>query len=446
MICKQCGAQIDDNAVECQFCGAAYDENIIPEPVEEENVLPTDENEENISPEDEHLGVENSEIDVDELMDENEAKRLQQVERLNAEKQSQIKEIEKRRKKKRFIQKRNKILVGILIVAIIAALGGGGYMLWKESKEKPSIIIPTPTPTIAATVTPVASPSPTPTATVDPSQSPLPDESEQPSVRPITPSEAQNGESSQSVSGTQSSTAGNVSVATAKPNVRPVQTAKPQATKQPTTAVTPATAKPAATKPNTSANTQTSVSSVKPSTSDVSFGGKEYNADGGYSDGKFSSALVTGVEVVPNGDKAYMSFKFNGATYYANVSSTTTTNFVNGRPMTVSAYKTSETYNGSPIYEITAITNYTGKNILPKSGFELLTEADLAGLSPAELRLARNEIYARHGRSFKDAELRKYFESCSWYKVKKSYNYSNESANLNSIEKANINFILKHEK
>ncbi|WP_315786486.1 YARHG domain-containing protein [Fischerella sp. JS2] len=45
----------------------------------------------------------------------------------------------------------------------------------------------------------------------------------------------------------------------------------------------------------------------------------------------------------------------------------------------------------------------------------LLTSADLKGFSAQELTLMRNEIYARHGRRFKEQKLQRYFESQSWY-------------------------------
>jgi hypothetical protein len=41
---------------------------------------------------------------------------------------------------------------------------------------------------------------------------------------------------------------------------------------------------------------------------------------------------------------------------------------------------------------------------------------DLQGLFIEDLRVLRNEIYARHGRVFKDAELQKYFAAQPWYK------------------------------
>lgn len=53
--------------------------------------------------------------------------------------------------------------------------------------------------------------------------------------------------------------------------------------------------------------------------------------------------------------------------------------------------------------------------ILPYSDTELLVEDDLDGLTAAECRIARNEIYARHGRRFNDEELQDYFDNCSWY-------------------------------
>ncbi len=53
--------------------------------------------------------------------------------------------------------------------------------------------------------------------------------------------------------------------------------------------------------------------------------------------------------------------------------------------------------------------------ILPTSSIYLLSEEELAGLSDNELMLARNEIYARHGRQFKNEYLQRYFDRCTWY-------------------------------
>ena len=53
--------------------------------------------------------------------------------------------------------------------------------------------------------------------------------------------------------------------------------------------------------------------------------------------------------------------------------------------------------------------------IFADSSERLLTDSDIAGLSAWELKVARNEIYARHGRRFTSAELQAYFDGCDWY-------------------------------
>ena len=84
--------------------------------------------------------------------------------------------------------------------------------------------------------------------------------------------------------------------------------------------------------------------------------------------------------------------------------------------------------------------------ILPNSSNELLTEADLEGLSNEELRIARNEIAARHGRKFKDEELNAYFNSKEWYIGRIEPDDFDTEYELNRIEKENMDFIKKHEK
>lgn len=86
-----------------------------------------------------------------------------------------------------------------------------------------------------------------------------------------------------------------------------------------------------------------------------------------------------------------------------------------------------------------------GEYILPNSNSAYLTEADLAGLTKEQLRLARNEIYARHGRKFKDDELNQYFLSKSWYTPLYEPNQFNESV-FNDYENANRQLITEYEK
>lgn len=76
--------------------------------------------------------------------------------------------------------------------------------------------------------------------------------------------------------------------------------------------------------------------------------------------------------------------------------------------------------------------------IFPESDERVLNDNEINALSMIDLRLAINEIYARHGRKFKEKELSSYFESKSWY-----YGYldreSFDESVFNVYEKENIN-------
>lgn len=76
----------------------------------------------------------------------------------------------------------------------------------------------------------------------------------------------------------------------------------------------------------------------------------------------------------------------------------------------------------------------------PDSDSRLLTEADIAGMTSAELRLARNEIYARHGRRFSSQDLQSWFDSCSWYEGTIAPAEFDEGV-LSSIEMQNAAFL-----
>lgn len=75
--------------------------------------------------------------------------------------------------------------------------------------------------------------------------------------------------------------------------------------------------------------------------------------------------------------------------------------------------------------------------ILPTSNTALVSYDTLRPLSDWQLRLARNEIYARHGRRFNDAQLQAYFDSKSWYHGTIAPDAFDASV-LNDTELANI--------
>lgn len=74
----------------------------------------------------------------------------------------------------------------------------------------------------------------------------------------------------------------------------------------------------------------------------------------------------------------------------------------------------------------------------------LVSDYDLCSLSPENLKLARNEIFARHGRLFKDENIQKYFDSRSWYNGYIQPEQFDDSV-FSKIEKDNINLIKKYE-
>lgn len=89
-------------------------------------------------------------------------------------------------------------------------------------------------------------------------------------------------------------------------------------------------------------------------------------------------------------------------------------------------------------------TTAAGDYILPNSNSAYLTETDISALSKEQLRLARNEIYARHGYIFNADDLKSYFSAKSWYKESIAANDFNDSM-LNDYEIKNRDFIKQHE-
>lgn len=71
-----------------------------------------------------------------------------------------------------------------------------------------------------------------------------------------------------------------------------------------------------------------------------------------------------------------------------------------------------------------------------------LTTEQVANMKKGDLFILRNSIYARHGYSFKNQQLRAYFDQQPWY-IPAS---TNVKAYLTEIEKQNIALLLRYEK
>lgn len=92
-------------------------------------------------------------------------------------------------------------------------------------------------------------------------------------------------------------------------------------------------------------------------------------------------------------------------------------------------------------------SDITEDYIFSDSDKRKLKMSELKEMSKDELRIARNEIMARHGRIFNDDALRNYFENKSWYDGTIAPDeFDKMKEILNSTERANAKLIEKYEK
>ena len=82
----------------------------------------------------------------------------------------------------------------------------------------------------------------------------------------------------------------------------------------------------------------------------------------------------------------------------------------------------------------------TKQYLLPESSKRLLVQSDLQGLDTATLALARNEIFARHGRKFQSKLITDYFKQYDWYHPKEW------EVKLSDVERKNVALIRDLEK
>jgi YARHG domain-containing protein len=73
---------------------------------------------------------------------------------------------------------------------------------------------------------------------------------------------------------------------------------------------------------------------------------------------------------------------------------------------------------------------------------KLISEQMLHGLSLNELRLLRNEVYARHGRQFQAPWLSQYFFGQSWYQPNENF----KDEDVSGSDKTNVETIVAYEK
>ena len=83
--------------------------------------------------------------------------------------------------------------------------------------------------------------------------------------------------------------------------------------------------------------------------------------------------------------------------------------------------------------------------LIPGSDSRYINYSDLFGFDDWECKLARNEIYARHGRRFNNADIQYYFDSQSWYHGTIDPEQFNEGI-LSAVERENVKIIKEYEK
>lgn len=311
---------------------------------------------------------------------------------INAEashKQSQIDEIKRRRDIKRKRKKIKKlILIALIILFCAGVIYGAFYMSaqndikFNDNKIEQAQSTPTPTPTETVMTTP----TPTVMPTLEPTVSPEATEE----AEPVTTVEA---------------------------------TPTPKATVKATKAPTKATKAPAKSTPKP-------VSTPKPAPT------PEPNP-------VLDSTVVVVVETINDNGASYVKALTSGKTVYLK----SDTPIESSSYSMVSATDTGEKINNVPVYTVSAIkTVEKTEFILPDSSLRLLTQEDVSGLSLEQLKIARNEIYARHGRKFKDEALNSYFTAKAWYKLNPAYKYNNDELNVSDIENKNAHFLLDVER
>ena len=102
----------------------------------------------------------------------------------------------------------------------------------------------------------------------------------------------------------------------------------------------------------------------------------------------------------------------------------------------------------STVSSASAATASSDEYVLADSATKKYSRSELEAMNLHTLFLARNEIFARHGRQFQSAELQQYFGSKGWCHgtIAASTFDANSDSYLNETEKANASLMLDVEK
>jgi hypothetical protein len=82
-----------------------------------------------------------------------------------------------------------------------------------------------------------------------------------------------------------------------------------------------------------------------------------------------------------------------------------------------------------------------GSGLYPQTSMRYLTYSDISHLNSYELKIMRNEIFARHGYIFQTRDMSDYFNAQNWYRPL----FNDVSSKLSEIERTNVKFIKQYE-
>ena len=96
-------------------------------------------------------------------------------------------------------------------------------------------------------------------------------------------------------------------------------------------------------------------------------------------------------------------------------------------------------------FDVAGIHYDADEYIIPSSSICLLQQEMMDNWSDNDLWIAKNEIYARHGRKFGNDYLQQYFNQCSWYQGTISTKKFDDAV-LNETEKKNVELLSEAKK
>ena len=107
--------------------------------------------------------------------------------------------------------------------------------------------------------------------------------------------------------------------------------------------------------------------------------------------------------------------------------------------LTTSTTKSSD--NGGEIADGASVEKFVPSTggLYPHTSVRAIAESELYGMTPRELKIMRNEIFARHGKIFKTKDMAEYFSLQNWYRAHA------ENVTLSEIEQFNVAVIKAYE-